>query len=108
SSSFFFHDTPTTALYTLSLHDALPISPLPQRPRELLQVELLRLVLLVAVLLDPVGVPRVQVRRLRTVRHRCGDRDDLQRAPLLDPLQELVHVVELPEGVQRRLRVPAG
>src|SRR5688572_31852492 len=24
--SFFFHDTPTTQLYTLSLHDALPIS----------------------------------------------------------------------------------
>src|SRR5439155_27391506 len=25
-SCFFFHDTPTTAIYTLSLHDALPIS----------------------------------------------------------------------------------
>src|SRR5438034_8616497 len=24
--SFFFHDTPTTDIYTLSLHDALPIS----------------------------------------------------------------------------------
>src|SRR5438105_15931554 len=24
-SLFFFHDTPTTAIYTLSLHDALPI-----------------------------------------------------------------------------------
>src|SRR5437764_2398021 len=24
--SFFFNDTPTTAIYTLSLHDALPIS----------------------------------------------------------------------------------
>src|SRR5438034_11470042 len=23
---FFFHDTPTTCIYTLSLHDALPIS----------------------------------------------------------------------------------
>src|SRR5438874_12645745 len=26
SSSFFFHDTTTTEIYTLSLHDALPIS----------------------------------------------------------------------------------
>src|SRR5207247_10191033 len=25
-SSFFFHDTPTSEIYTLSLHDALPIS----------------------------------------------------------------------------------
>src|SRR5437763_15784725 len=29
---FFFHDTPTTEIYTLSLHDALPISR-PQRTR---------------------------------------------------------------------------
>src|SRR5262245_62250711 len=27
SSSFFFNATPTTHIYTLSLHDALPISP---------------------------------------------------------------------------------
>src|SRR5438309_3772791 len=27
SFSFFFNDTPTTEIYTLSLHDALPISP---------------------------------------------------------------------------------
>src|SRR5207249_12002455 len=27
SSSFFFNDTSTTEIYTLSLHDALPISP---------------------------------------------------------------------------------
>src|SRR6202522_3112585 len=31
---FFFNDTATTEIYTLSLHDALPISPLPpRRPR---------------------------------------------------------------------------
>src|SRR5579875_4206293 len=29
SSFFFFHDTATTEIYTLSLHDALPISLLP-------------------------------------------------------------------------------
>src|SRR5437762_13319832 len=30
---FFFNDTATTEIYTLSLHDALPISPLPARAR---------------------------------------------------------------------------
>src|SRR4028119_291688 len=30
--SFFFNDTATTEIYTLSLHDALPISPDPLRP----------------------------------------------------------------------------
>src|SRR5436309_8382906 len=29
---FFFNDTPTTEIYTLSLHDALPISAERQRP----------------------------------------------------------------------------
>src|SRR5256885_12654262 len=29
---FFFNDTATTEIYTLSLHDALPISPSVQRP----------------------------------------------------------------------------
>src|SRR3712207_8759243 len=31
--SFFFNDTATTEIYTLSLHDALPICALPRRPR---------------------------------------------------------------------------
>src|SRR2546430_9751014 len=30
---FFFNDTATTEIYTLSLHDALPICPRPARPR---------------------------------------------------------------------------
>src|SRR5258708_39768068 len=29
---FFFNDTATTEIYTLSLHDALPISPPPRQP----------------------------------------------------------------------------
>src|ERR1035438_10895452 len=29
---FFFNDTATTEIYTLSLHDALPICPRPRRP----------------------------------------------------------------------------
>src|SRR5206468_8226106 len=34
SSLFFFNDTATTEIYTLSLHDALPIWPLPPRSRD--------------------------------------------------------------------------
>src|SRR2546430_12377816 len=33
SPLFFFNDTATTEIYTLSLHDALPISPFPQNFR---------------------------------------------------------------------------
>src|SRR5215213_11886975 len=33
-TSFFFNDTATTEIYTLSLHDALPISPVPTFPPE--------------------------------------------------------------------------
>src|SRR2546430_13437731 len=32
---FFFNDTATTEIYTLSLHDALPISPCARRARDL-------------------------------------------------------------------------
>src|SRR5690348_18024438 len=35
SSSFFFNDTPTTEIYTLSLHDALPIWLVHQAARDL-------------------------------------------------------------------------
>src|SRR3712207_9584022 len=42
-SAFFFNDTATTEIYTLSLHDALPISPgrglRVQAPRELVRPE---------------------------------------------------------------------
>src|SRR2546427_12896818 len=34
SSFFFFNDTATTEIYTLSLHDALPISPAWKRPNK--------------------------------------------------------------------------
>src|SRR5439155_14562213 len=33
TSFFFFNDPPTTEIYTLSLHDALPISSVPTRTR---------------------------------------------------------------------------
>src|SRR2546429_4279121 len=41
---FFFNDTATTEIYTLSLHDALPISsgPIPPNPAELLGSEQMR------------------------------------------------------------------
>src|SRR5205085_9782202 len=34
SPFFFFNDTATTEIYTLSLHDALPISVVPEQPHE--------------------------------------------------------------------------
>src|SRR2546430_3132601 len=34
-ASFFFNDTATTEIYTLSLHDALPISQIEDRPARL-------------------------------------------------------------------------
>src|SRR2546430_7119668 len=42
SSFFFFNDTATTEIYTLSLHDALPISPLSPRIRTLASTEAAR------------------------------------------------------------------
>ena len=36
---FFFNDTATTEIYTLSLHDALPISNFSQVPKDLSRVE---------------------------------------------------------------------
>src|SRR3712207_9351031 len=41
---FFFNDTATTEIYTLSLHDALPIWPIPLPPRRNPLVRLLALV----------------------------------------------------------------
>src|SRR6266567_9072615 len=35
---FFFNDTATTEIYTLSLHDALPIRPIPTMPSRLPQI----------------------------------------------------------------------
>ena len=35
---FVFNDTATTEIYTLSLHDALPISPVPEEPVSLKKV----------------------------------------------------------------------
>src|SRR3712207_9281991 len=50
---FFFNDTATTEIYTLSLHDALPIfAPQQHRLELLLDAPKFGLVLVVAVLLD--------------------------------------------------------
>src|SRR3712207_9091522 len=56
---FFFNDTATTEIYTLSLHDALPISP--DRGR----VDVVRAV---EVQQDPVVRPRLAEQRLQRVR----------------------------------------
>src|SRR3712207_8248223 len=60
---FFFNDTATTEIYTLSLHDALPISgraPLPMK-------KLLLLAVLVFACAGALGVPAAQAAT-------CGDR----------------------------------
>src|SRR2546421_938367 len=43
---FFFNDTATTEIYTLSLHDALPIYLLYDRPEGCTQIELSRLLIM--------------------------------------------------------------
>src|SRR3989449_7965409 len=48
SSFFFFNDTATTEIYTLSLHDALPISM--QRPTGFTLIELMVAIAIVAIL----------------------------------------------------------
>src|SRR3712207_2133257 len=58
---FFFNDTATTEIYTLSLHDALPICPRAAAER----------------VLAPAGAP-AQDDRLRHPRHRRGAEDGRQ------------------------------
>src|SRR5690606_42028994 len=54
---FFFHDTATTEIYTLSLHDALPIFPVYIRVSVSFFVRG-RMTILVEYRMRPVGVPR--------------------------------------------------
>src|SRR5688572_32486541 len=61
---FFFNDTATTEIYTLSLHDALPISEQDHR-RQVLQPAVLEAA-------EPVG-GRVHVRHVRHERHAVGE-----------------------------------
>src|SRR5687767_15231270 len=65
---FFFNDTPTTEIYTLSLHDALPIS-LPRRRRRRAP-------------LRHDSVPRQ--RRLQPARHHARRGVDARRRPFGD------------------------
>src|SRR2546429_4567462 len=74
---FFFNDTATTEIYTLSLHDALPISEVKPRHEERLQI-LFRLDLAAEVVVDVLdaaghGVRLVQpvaaANRLRSEEH---------------------------------------
>src|SRR5258708_16792335 len=60
---FFFNDTATTEIYTLSLHDALPIYDEPQWPRSRhLPVH------------RPGALPRVEFGRAGALRSSAGDR----------------------------------
>src|SRR3712207_9351722 len=79
---FFFNDTATTEIYTLSLHDALPICPLRRRPAAVLPLPRERPTRR-ARARDHVGRRRLRLRRLHGGRWRdgstrlrllCGDR----------------------------------
>src|SRR2546422_449744 len=73
-SFFFFNDTATTEIYTLSLHDALPISPLRLEPRPHRFVLDVVLREQGAVALDPLPEPLHALRIARPeVAHRVHD-----------------------------------
>src|SRR3712207_8816498 len=79
-SCFFFNDTATTEIYTLSLHDALPISILGLQPGDLGD----------SVAGDQAGVPvdRAGRRREHHLRHvppAAGEPDQIGRAHRLTP-----------------------
>src|SRR5438876_12283926 len=99
---FFFTDTPTTAIYTLSLHDALPIFAgevevlLDEdhgHPEARVDADQLAQDLIHDGRLDPLG-RLVQQQDLRAADERPGDREDLllaagqAPAPLVEPLAE--------------------
>src|SRR5687767_15546782 len=88
-SFFFFNDTATTAIYTLSLHDALPIcqaEPLPrsQRPHPLpLQPELLD------------QLRRLRRHRVRRLQRPPGRRRLRGERPAFEPVRSEEHTSEL-------------
>src|SRR3712207_9385357 len=69
SAFFFFNDTATTEIYTLSLHDALPICP--QRV-DVLSARRRRLEALVLQQVRPVDRDR------QVLQHPAGDGDDIE------------------------------
>src|SRR2546430_11892162 len=79
---FFFNDTATTEIYTLSLHDALPIWTL----KEAVALGLPKVTLLVPVKVLPVRVtlaPLAPLRRLRPVIRSEEHTSELQSQPNL-------------------------
>src|SRR5207244_1796066 len=72
STSFFSHHTPTTAIHTLSLHDALPILLPPQHLAQVLAVDVADIELRVPLLqsherdLPPVRRPGRRIDRVQT------------------------------------------
>src|SRR3712207_3081837 len=96
---FFFNDTATTEIYTLSLHDALPIYPLLHLPGGLVgEGDRQDLAGLHAAGAEQVGDPVGQHPGLA----RAGTGDDEQRAALVDdglplrPVEAGEHAIQLP------------
>src|SRR2546422_6195355 len=96
---FFFNDTATTEIYTLSLHDALPIYPAEERPRHEIErphvhphrlVPLLQRQLLERLEAADAGVVDEDVRGAALPGHEGGERVDARRVR---------HVAPHPDGV---------
>src|SRR2546427_602485 len=79
---FFFNDTATTEIYTLSLHDALPISALRHRARNTARLSLPRARLAIAERLPVFGLEARETRDgVRGVPDLCGGRVQRGRHP---------------------------
>src|SRR2546422_4945567 len=115
---FFFNDTATTEIYTLSLHDALPISGVAhgqERPHVLVRC------VRASSALDPVALPERRGRGLRGVRKGVRTRPDPGRPAVVEgrgrgrverdshPTRTNPCPVAVPRGRERdpgRVRVP--
>src|SRR2546426_5904846 len=96
---FFFNDTATTEIYTLSLHDALPISrdhrPRQRRDREGLPLQRGRLGVDGALQRDRAAARRRPVERPGTGRSPLLDRVDAEAPRSLRPARSEEHTSEL-------------
>src|SRR6266850_7661421 len=96
SSFFFFNDTATTEIYTLSLHDALPISARVRRPHAWLARERGRS--------DELPLVRRRLRRRADrARLRRRRRDGARAAALLRVLGSRGHPTHAPASLRRAI-----
>src|ERR1043166_10221072 len=98
---FFFNDTATTEIYTLSLHDALPISRLPARLRHPAREP--------PPAVEPRRVAHAVLRRLRRRARRALAPRAGQGRHRRAPVERRLRVgALLPDGVPAREHLPRG